>query len=115
MISSGAMLSVAYELPSRPVPPARIVKERRATFLASPEQLQRRPQQTTAWRTLLLAGDYVDTGLPATIEGAIRSGFAAAGLATGCRLQAFSQSCRAAAGAPRTNHGNQQERHRALP
>jgi len=75
--------AIAYRLPARPVPPARIVKERRATFLASPEQLERRPQQATAWRNLLLAGDYVDTGLPATIEGAIRSGFAAAGLLAG--------------------------------
>jgi squalene-associated FAD-dependent desaturase len=84
-------VAVAYDLPVRPVPPARIVKERRATFLAGPEQLKRRPQQITAWRNLLLAGDYVDTGLPATIEGAIRSGFAAAGLATECRVQAFSR------------------------
>jgi squalene-associated FAD-dependent desaturase len=74
-------VAAAYRLPAHPVPPARIVKERRATFLASPEQLQRRPRQTTMWRNLLLAGDYVDTGLPATIEGAIRSGFAAARLA----------------------------------
>ncbi len=109
-------VSVAYELPSRPVPPARIVKERRATFLASPEQLQRRPQQTTAWRNLLLAGDYVDTGLPATIEGAIRSGFAAAGLATGCRLQAFSQSVPSGGRGPRALTTEiAQERHRALP
>ena len=82
-------VTLAYRLPALPVPPARIVKERRATFLASPEQLRRRPQQTTAWRNLLLAGDYVDTGLPATIEGAIRSGFAAAALATDHRRQAF--------------------------
>jgi squalene-associated FAD-dependent desaturase len=75
---------LAYGLPANPAPPARIVKERRATFLASPEQLERRPQQTTRWSNLLLAGDYVDTGLPATIEGAIRSGFAAALLATEC-------------------------------
>ena len=68
----------AYRLPRYPVPPARIVKERRATFLASPEQLQRRPGSKTKWDNLLLAGDYVETGLPATIEGAIRSGFAAA-------------------------------------
>jgi predicted NAD/FAD-dependent oxidoreductase len=68
----------AYRLPSYPVPPARIVKERRATFLASPEQLWRRPGSQTRWENLLLAGDYVETGLPATIEGAIRSGFAAA-------------------------------------
>jgi squalene-associated FAD-dependent desaturase len=68
----------AYRLPRYPVPPARIVKERRATFLASPEQLRRRPGSKTSWDNLLLAGDYVETGLPATIEGAIRSGFAAA-------------------------------------
>jgi hydroxysqualene dehydroxylase len=73
-------VALAYRLPTRPVPPARIVKERRATFLASPEQLKRRPGQMTAWENLLLAGDYVETGLPATIEGAIRSGFTAARL-----------------------------------
>jgi predicted NAD/FAD-dependent oxidoreductase len=70
--------AMAFQLPRDPVPPARIVKERRATFLASPEQLRRRPGSQTSWQNLLLAGDYVDTGLPATIEGAIRSGFAAA-------------------------------------
>ncbi|MBV8504967.1 MAG: FAD-dependent oxidoreductase [Alphaproteobacteria bacterium] len=98
-------VAVAYHLPSRPVPPARIVKERRATFLASPEQLKRRPQQTTAWRNLLLAGDYVDTGLPATIEGAIRSGFAAAGLATDCQLRAFSRNIASCDQGHRTSHG----------
>jgi squalene-associated FAD-dependent desaturase len=82
-------VALAYRLPASPVPPARIVKERRATFLASPEQLKRRPGQITMWRNLLLAGDYVDTGLPATIEGAIRSGFAAARLLIGEPRQAF--------------------------
>ena len=71
-------VALAYRLPGRPIPPARIVKERRATFLASPAQLLRRPGPTTRWVNLLLAGDYVDTGLPATIEGAIASGLAAA-------------------------------------
>jgi hypothetical protein len=73
--------ALAYRLPASPVPPARIVKERRATFLASPAQLLRRPAPTTRWKNLLLAGDYVDTGLPAAIEGAIASGFTAAGRA----------------------------------
>ena len=73
-------VALAYRLPTHPVPPARIVKERRATFLASPEQLKRRPGPVTAWGNLLLAGDYTATGLPATIEGAIRSGFVAARL-----------------------------------
>lgn len=71
-------VSRAYGLSPQPVPPARIVKERRATFRATPAQLQRRPPAATAWNNLHLAGDYIDTGLPATIEGAIRSGFAAA-------------------------------------
>jgi hydroxysqualene dehydroxylase len=72
--------ALAYRLPAEPMPPARVVKERRATFRASPEQLLRRPPPVTPWRNLFLAGDYTDTGLPATIEGAIRSGFAAARL-----------------------------------
>jgi squalene-associated FAD-dependent desaturase len=74
-------VAAAYDLPRVPTPRARIVKERRATFLASPEQLLRRPRATTRWRNLSLAGDYTDTGLPATIEGAIGSGFTAARLA----------------------------------
>ena len=72
-------VAAAYRIPSAPVPPARIVKERRATFRATPPQLVRRPPAATGWNNLHLAGDYVDNGLPATIEGAIRSGFAAAG------------------------------------
>ena len=70
--------ALAYGLPTEPTPPSRILKERRATFSASPEQLARRPKAVTVWPNLLLAGDYTDTGLPATIEGAIGSGFAAA-------------------------------------
>ena len=109
-------VAVAYRLPALPVPPARIVKERRATFLASPEQLKRRPQQKTSWRNLLLAGDYVDTGLPATIEGAIRSGFAAAGLATDCQLQAFPPTVASGGRGPRALATEiEQERHRAIP
>jgi len=73
--------ALAYRLPAYPVPPTRIVKERRATFLTSPAQLLRRPPPTTRWKNLLLAGDYVDTGLPATIEGAIASGLGAAATA----------------------------------
>ncbi len=71
-------VAAAFGLPAEPVPPARIVKERRATFRATPAQLKRRPPTRTRWANLVLAGDYVDTGLPATIEGAIRSGLAAA-------------------------------------
>jgi squalene-associated FAD-dependent desaturase len=63
------------------LPSWRIIKEKRATFAATPEEAARRPATATAWRNLLLAGDYVKTGLPATIEGAVRSGDAAAEIA----------------------------------
>ncbi|WP_085934138.1 hydroxysqualene dehydroxylase HpnE [Enhydrobacter aerosaccus] len=66
-----------------PVPPTRIVKEKRATFAATPAQEARRPAAATRWHNLFLAGDWTATGLPATIEGALRSGEVAASLATG--------------------------------
>ncbi|MBM3571671.1 MAG: hypothetical protein FJX52_04805, partial [Alphaproteobacteria bacterium] len=71
----------ALRLGDRPMPVQRIVKERRATFAATPEQLRRRPPAATRWRNLLLAGDWTDCGLPSTIEGAVRSGQRAAQLA----------------------------------
>jgi squalene-associated FAD-dependent desaturase len=77
-----------FHLAPAPMPPCRIVKERRATFRATPAQLRRRPAAATQWNNLRLAGDYVDTGLPATIEGAIRSGFAAAAQARRRRVAA---------------------------
>ena len=55
-----------------------IVRERRATFAASPAQDALRPGTRTRWRNLALAGDWTQTKLPATIEGSIRSGVAAA-------------------------------------
>ncbi|MFZ1920229.1 MAG: hydroxysqualene dehydroxylase HpnE [Xanthobacteraceae bacterium] len=67
------------ELPTG-LPPWQIVRERRATFAATPAQDARRPDAATAWRNLALAGDWTNTGLPATIEGAIRSGNRAAEL-----------------------------------
>ena len=63
------------------LPPWQIVKEKRATFAATVEQDAKRPPAKTAWRNLILAGDWTQTGLPATIEGAVRSGFKAARLA----------------------------------
>lgn len=60
---------------------ARLNKERRATFDQSPEGVARRPAARTGLANLWLAGDATDTGLPATIEGAIRSGETAARLA----------------------------------
>lgn len=61
------------------MPAYRVVKEKRATFAATSEQEARRPAARTSLATnLALAGDWTDTGLPATIEGAIRSGRSAA-------------------------------------
>jgi squalene-associated FAD-dependent desaturase len=64
-----------------PLPRWQIVKEKRATFAATPAQNVRRPAAATRWRNLFIAGDWTQTGLPATIEGALRSGETAAVLA----------------------------------
>ena len=65
------------------LPAWQIVRERRATFAATPAQDARRPAPATAWSNLFLAGDWTETGLPATIEGAIRSGNRAAAVVAG--------------------------------
>lgn len=67
------------------LPPWQIVRERRATFEATPEQNALRPGASTAWKNLFLAGDWTDTGLPATIEGSVRSGDRAADLVLAMR------------------------------
>ena len=54
-----------------------VVRERHATFSLAPGQ-PARPATTTGVRGLFLAGDWIDTGLPATIESAVRSGHRAA-------------------------------------
>jgi squalene-associated FAD-dependent desaturase len=66
---------------SAPLPVWQIIKEKRATFAATPAQDALRPGPATQWDNLALAGDWTRTGLPATIEGAIRSGLSAARLA----------------------------------
>lgn len=65
-----------------------VVKEVRATFSARPGLEPARPPAATAVVNLFLAGDWTRTGWPATMEGAVRSGYAAAEAVT------------AAAGAP---------------
>ncbi|QPF86914.1 FAD-dependent oxidoreductase [Bradyrhizobium genosp. L] len=62
------------------LPPWQIVRERRATFEATPEQNSLRPGPETSQKNLFLAGDWTATGLPATIEGSVRSGDRAADL-----------------------------------
>ncbi len=72
-----AALGLAEDV--RPVA-ARLVHERRATFLQTPANVRRRARPLTGLANLVLAGDHIDTGLPATIEGAVRSGETAARL-----------------------------------
>ncbi len=76
-----ATLGIAANLPAW-----QIVKEKRATFAATPAQDAKRPGARSRWRNLFIAGDWTQTGLPATIEGALRSGVTAAGLARKARL-----------------------------
>ena len=52
----------------------RVLKEMRATIVPDADSLNNRPQNRTKIQNLLLAGDWTDTGLPSTIEGAVKSG-----------------------------------------
>lgn len=71
---------------ARPLPPIlaqTLVTEKRATFSAVPGL--RRPHARTPWPNLVLAGDWTDTAYPAVLEGAVRSGLAAARQLTATR------------------------------
>ncbi|MFP4145959.1 MAG: hydroxysqualene dehydroxylase HpnE [Phycisphaeraceae bacterium] len=57
---------------------ARVVKEKRATFSIAPGTDRLRPLARGTTENLYLAGDWVRTGWPATMEGAVRSGYRAA-------------------------------------
>ena len=79
-------VATALELPpslSNEIPKFRVIKERRATIVANAAQEDRRPGAVTDLANLALAGDWTDTRLPATIEGAIRSGVTAIKALTG--------------------------------
>ncbi len=91
-------IAAVLDLPDRPLPPFRIVKEKLATIAQTPEAVALRPGTRTTIANLLLAGDWTDTGLPATIEGAIRSGYKAADAALSMRLGAPRRTARAAGG-----------------
>jgi squalene-associated FAD-dependent desaturase len=58
----------------------KLIQEKKATFVPSSEQLKLRPRAATSLANLFLAGDWVQNGLPATIEGAILNGKNAAKL-----------------------------------
>ncbi len=51
----------------------RVIKEKRATFIPDPESRRHRPSQRTDTDNFFIAGDWTNTGLPSTIEGAVRS------------------------------------------
>lgn len=84
-VSRAAVEQLSRVLPTvRAHPPRRsvVVRERRATFSLAPGAA-RRPAATTGLAGFYLAGDWTDTGLPATIEGAVLSGHRAADLVLG--------------------------------
>lgn len=62
------------------MPAYRVIREKRATFAQTPQEERNRPGSRTALTNLFLSGDWTNTALPATIEGAVRSGFSAANL-----------------------------------
>ena len=64
----------ALEIENIPLQSFRIIKEKQATFAQTPQQNDLRPENQTRWSNVFLAGDWTQTGLPATIEGAITSG-----------------------------------------
>jgi len=64
--------SVYPEATDEPVH-AVVVREKRATFSSTPESERLRPDHHTAAHNLFIAGDWTNTGLPATIESAILS------------------------------------------
>ena len=57
---------------------AQVIKEIRATFSAKPGLEDKRPVSQTRWNNFFLAGDWTKSGWPATMEGAVRSGYLAA-------------------------------------
>ena len=83
--SNSSLVATAHEELREAIPEAReasllratVIREPRATFSLAPGQ-PARPESRTGVRNFHLAGDWIDTGLPGTIESAVRSGHAAA-------------------------------------
>ena len=89
-MTNDQLIALAHEEVAASLPLARgatvvrgtVVREKRATFSLAPGQPPR-PGAETPVRGFYLAGDWTDTGLPATIEGAVESGHRAAALVAG--------------------------------
>ena len=73
-----AVVRIAGGTAPEAMPPARFLRERAATFDQTPAGVARRPPTRSPIRNVVLAGDHVATGLPATLEGAVLSGERAA-------------------------------------
>lgn len=70
----------AYSWPvEMPMPAYRVITEKRAAMACTPKNLLLRPETRTAFANCFLAGDYVETGLPGTLESAVVAGKRAAG------------------------------------
>lgn len=79
----------ALGVPPEPIPPVRVLKERRATMAHTPDALKKRPGPVTRIPWLWLAGDWLQSSWPCTIESAVTSGLDAARLAVGRRDLSF--------------------------
>ncbi len=85
-MEKGQLVAIAAEDLARVLPAVRdarvvhslVIKEKRATFSPVPGLEKLRPSARTPFENLFLAGDWTDTGLPSTIEGAVMSGRRAA-------------------------------------
>jgi squalene-associated FAD-dependent desaturase len=81
-LAHGELLAALPEHRAARLTRATVIREPRATFSLAPGQPSRPPTET-AVPGLVLAGDWIDTGLPATIESAVRAGHRAAAAISG--------------------------------
>ena len=77
---AGNELSKFMNIPQDEIISYKIIKEKRATFIPLNDILGQRPPSVTKFSNFYLAGDWIETGLPSTIEGAVKSGRIAADL-----------------------------------
>ncbi len=75
-------VAALFQLDPDLVPQHRIFLEKFATIASTPDQNRIRPPAYTGWKNVAIAGEWTSTGLPSTIEGALRSGVKAAQVVT---------------------------------